>query len=275
MAESCYLSFRNSVFHFVRFGRGPQTLIAFHGFSEDGRSFLPLAPALGEVYTVYAIDIPYHGKTQWRESRHFTKADLRDLLTLLLAEYNITRFSVFGFSMGGKCAMYATKYFAPQIDALWLLASDGIKTNRIYNVAVYPAWGRELFKTTIRHPRWLFTVVNIAVKLKLITPWLQKFTRNHMATREKRQRLYDTWITMAGFEPDIAKVKATIREHHIRTLLIFGKRDEVIRPDVGEQFAKDLPEAVFIPIERGHYFIDDRLNPVITEALSYILPPNA
>ena len=251
------------------------TLIAFHGFSEDGRSFLPLAPALGDTYTVYALDIPYHGKTAWREPHHFTTDDLRGLISLLLAEQGISRFSVLGFSMGGKCAMIATKYFAAQIDALWLLASDGIRTNRIYNVAVYPAWGRELFKTTIRHPQWLFAVVEVAVKLKLITPWLQKFTRNHMATQEKRQCLYDTWISMAGFNPDIAKVKATISEYHIRTILIFGNRDEVIRPEVGASFALDLQEAVFMPIERGHYFIDERLNPVITEALSYLLRPNA
>lgn len=267
MADSGFLAFRTSRFHFTRFGKGKQVLLAFHGFSEAGTSFLPLEPELGSIYTIYAFDLPYHGQTEWLENRHFTTDDLIEMIRLFLQEQNIARFSVLGFSMGGKCALYLSKNFSAQIDALWLLASDGIRTNKIYNVAVYPAWGRELFRTTIAHPGWLFGFVNLATRLRIITPWLQKFTRNHMATREKRQRLYDTWISMAGFNPDIQKVKSAINAHHIKTILIFGKRDEVIPVAVAELFADGLSDCALYRIERGHYFIDQKLLPVLNTIL--------
>jgi len=244
-------------------GQGPEPLLAFHGFSEQGSSFMPLLPSFGKKYTIYAFDLPYHGQTSWNNPEHFTTVDLIEIIRIFLEELKLNRFSLLGFSMGGKCAMYLTKYFAPQVNALWLLASDGINTNRIYNVAVYPAWGRELFRTTIKHPGWFFLMVRIAARFGWISPWLKKFTENHMSTAEKRKRLYDTWISMAGFNPDISKVRTAIIAYNIRTILIFGKRDEVILPAVGRQFAEGLPNTTFLEIDGGHYFVDDRLNAVI------------
>ena len=172
--------------------------------------------------------------------------------------------------MGGKCPLHLAQTMPQKITALWLLASDGIKTNKIYNVAVYPRWGRSLFKTTIQHPAWLFAVVNIANKLRLLSPWLKKFTYNHMETKEKRERLYHTWISMAAFNPDINLVKKQINQHQIPVLLFFGKRDEVIPVAVGEFFAEGLTSCLLTRLERGHYFIDEKINPSLTAALQWL-----
>lgn len=274
MPEIRTIAYRHSTIAVLVFGHGSRALLAFHGFGEAGSSFLALEPTLRSTYTVYAIDLPWHGETQWKEPEHFSTDHLHEIVDLILRTYQIDRFDVLGFSMGGKCAMYVTKFFPAQISTLWLLASDGIRTNKIYNVAVYPKWGRTLFKTTIQNPGWFFAMVNVASALRLISPWLKKFTINHMNTLEKRQRLYHTWISMSTFNPDIAKVKSTIRKHEIVTMLIFGKRDEVIPPNVGQSFAEGLPKAHFIPIDRGHYFIDARLNPVIEQSLPYIVQGN-
>ncbi len=265
--ESIFATYKSSKIHYLKFGKGKKILFAFHGFSESGQSFLALEPALKDLYTVIAIDIPYHGKTEWREPTFFTTSDLVHIMQQLTDALEINRFSVLGFSMGGKCALFITKHFAERVDELILMASDGIRTNKIYNVAVYPRWGRELFKTTIRHPRWLMTTVRIARSLHIISPWLYKFTFNHMDTKEKRQRLYDTWISMAHFNPDIELVKKKIRENNIHTILFFGKRDEVIPVSVGEFFAEGIENCNLIRLDRGHYFIDERLVPFLREAL--------
>ncbi|MFI5171857.1 MAG: alpha/beta fold hydrolase [Chitinophagales bacterium] len=259
--------YKNSFIHYLQFGKGEKILFAFHGFSENGESFIALGPSLNDRYTIIAIDIPYHGNTLWNEPEFFTPDDLIAVFRLFLDKLKITRFSVLGFSMGGKCALFITKYFAQQIDELFLMASDGIQTNKLYNVAVYPSWGRQLFKTTLNHPGWFFGFIFIARKLNLISPWLHKFTQNHMNTKEKRRRLYDTWISMANFNPDIAFVKQKINEFNIRVYLFFGKRDEVIPLSAGAFFSEGLQNCKLIRLDRGHYFIDDKLNPFIEEVL--------
>ncbi|MBC8046256.1 MAG: alpha/beta hydrolase [Fimbriimonadaceae bacterium] len=263
-----FLKYKSSLIHYIRFGSGTNILFAFHGYNEDVNSLVVIEKSLGASYSIIAMDIPYHGKTEWNETGFFTIDDFIAIMHLFISENKIERFSVFGFSMGGKCALYCIKTFSAKIDTVFLLASDGIKTNKIYNVAVYPKWGRELFKTTIRHPRWFFTFINIAKKLNIISPWLYKFTYNHMDTKEKRRRLYNTWISMATFNPDITIVKEKLNQYSIKTFLFFGLRDEVIPVKVGEYFAEGLNNCKFTKLERGHYFIDDRLNPFITEAIN-------
>nr|HPR29550.1 alpha/beta hydrolase [Chitinophagales bacterium] len=235
------------------------------GFSETGSSFVCLEPSLGQRYTVWAIDLPYHGGTRWRESTHFAKADLEAIVQQLMEENGLHTISLFGFSMGGKCAMEICHRFPGQVRELYLLASDGIKTRTVYNVAVYPAWGRSLFKSIISRPGWFFTFIRIMHRMKILSPWLYRFTMNHMDTEEKRQRLYDTWVSMANFEIDIKSLKQTIRQHAIPLKLVFGERDEVIPPAVAHEMAAGLPTATVRIIRRGHYFIDDKLNHTLEE----------
>ena len=270
MGSTNLLQYLNSIFHYTTYGNGAEMLIAFHGFSESGRSFAPLKSVLSARYTMYAFDLPFHGATQWKENRPFTTADLESLIIQFTQHQGFEKFAVLGFSMGGKCALHLAQVMPEKISALWLLASDGIKTNKIYNVAVYPTWGRSLFKTTIQHPGWLFGLVNMANKLNLLSPWLKKFTYNHMETKEKRERLYHTWISMAAFNPDIPLVKNQIIKNNIPVLLFFGKRDEVIPVTVGAYFAEGLPNCKFTQLERGHYFIDEKINPALSEALQWL-----
>lgn len=270
MGTSNFLAFKNSTFHYTVYGNGAEPLIAFHGFSESGRSFASLKPALCDRYTIFAFDLPFHGATNWDEKKPFTKQDLVQIILAFLSEKKFDKFALLGFSMGGKCALHLMEAMPEKISSIWLLASDGIKTNKIYNVAVYPLWGRELFKTTINHPAWLFAVVNTAHKLKLLSPWLKKFTYKHMDTKEKRLRLYNTWISMAAFNADIKLVQKNINTNQIPTLLFFGKRDEVIPIAVGEYFAEGLNNCHLTKLERGHYFIDEKINPFITQALKLL-----
>ena len=262
-----FLTYKSSNIHYISFGNGKEYLLAFHGYNESAESLRVLEPSLTEQFTVLAMDIPYHGKTEWNEVKHFSTDDFIAIIKIFIETYQIKIFSVFGFSMGGKCALYTVAAYAEKINRVFLLASDGIKTNKVYNVAVYPKWGRELFKTTIKHPRWFFTFIKTAKALGLISPWLYKFTINHFDTKPKRQRLYDTWMSMSRFNPNIAEIKQKLNTYQVQTFLFFGKRDEVIPLKVAEYFADGLAHCSLTILERGHYFIDHRLNAFITQAL--------
>lgn len=258
--ESKYLQYRQSLIHYTVFGNGDMALLAFHGFGEAGSSFHCLEPALGKAFTVYCFDLPYHGQTQWLQDMPFSRLALEDMIGQFLDEQDIHQFSVMGFSMGGKCAMALAKKFTDRMQFLMLMASDGIRTKKLYNIAVYPRWGRYVFKSIIKRPAWFFTFIRTMHVLHLISPWLYKFTMNHLDTTEKRQRLYDTWISMADFKVDVMALKQKLNASQVVTYLFFGERDEVIPVSVGKYFAEGLLNCHLIILQRGHYFIDSKLN---------------
>jgi pimeloyl-ACP methyl ester carboxylesterase len=58
---------------------GRPVVLAFHGWTDDGRVFGPLAEALGRRWTVVAPDAPGHGGTTWRPAARFRLDDQTDV----------------------------------------------------------------------------------------------------------------------------------------------------------------------------------------------------
>jgi pimeloyl-ACP methyl ester carboxylesterase len=54
---------------------GRPVLLAFHGWTDSGEVFGPLAQALGRRWTVVAPDAPGHGGTRWRSGRRYVVDD--------------------------------------------------------------------------------------------------------------------------------------------------------------------------------------------------------
>ena len=61
------VNYKSSQIAWARFGNGPEPVLCFHGYGEDAQRFASLRPATGERFTLLAIDLPFHGRTQWRE----------------------------------------------------------------------------------------------------------------------------------------------------------------------------------------------------------------
>jgi pimeloyl-ACP methyl ester carboxylesterase len=261
------VTYNLSTIAFQKYGSGKEFLLAFHGFSENGKSFEAICPALEPRFTVYAMDMPYHGESIWKEAHHFNRKDLHNIVQILQDQEGFEYFSVLGFSMGGKSAMSCVLHFREKVKGMYLLASDGIKTRAVYNLAVYPAWGRFLFKGIVKRPGWFFTLLRLLHKVGILSPWLLKFTVNHMDTLEKRQRLYDTWVSMSDFHIPISRLKAELNALAIPVWLVFGKRDEVIPPSVAHGFAEGLEHVHVELIDRGHYFIDERVVPILSKII--------
>src|SRR5687767_8509330 len=106
--------------HYRKLGNGPKVLLAFHGFGQDISFFSPVAEALVNEFTIYAFDLFFHGKS-WLEKEHapLSKALLADLMQRFLAKEKVEKFSVTGFSMGGKFALSVLESFPEKVHSLY------------------------------------------------------------------------------------------------------------------------------------------------------------
>jgi 2-succinyl-6-hydroxy-2,4-cyclohexadiene-1-carboxylate synthase len=99
----------------------PPTLVLLHGFTNTGASWRPVVRALGERYRSIAPDIRGHGAAAERTPVTL-EAVIADMAGLAPG-----RFSLAGYSMGGRIALHAALALPDRIDRLILIgASPGL-----------------------------------------------------------------------------------------------------------------------------------------------------
>jgi pimeloyl-ACP methyl ester carboxylesterase len=228
---------------------------------------LLLEPSLASRYTLIAIDLPFHGETKWEEGDLFTKHDLKHMIEELLRRENYQRFSVMGYSLGGKLVMAAIHGFASQIDDVILVAPDGVKNNTWYNVAVYPEWGQKLFRRFVKNPGFVFSTARMLRAIRILDDRLYKFLLLQTDAKEKRQKLYNVWVTIKDFERNLIQTKRLMSEHHVRSFIFIGKYDRVITAKIGRKFSRGLSNCSFIILDKGHNMITESFNEPLKQAL--------
>ena len=99
----------------------PADLLLLHGFTQTGRSWEPVRRALAARYRSIAPDLPGHGRFAERRPASFAACDA------YLRAVGGDRFTLVGYSMGGRIALHAALVLARRVERLVLIgASPGI-----------------------------------------------------------------------------------------------------------------------------------------------------
>ena len=98
------------------------TVVFLHGFTHTGRSWHPVITALGERYTSVADDIRGHGDASER-----VPVSLEAVIDDVVAATGPERYTLVGYSMGGRIALHVALAAGDRVDRLVLIgASPGI-----------------------------------------------------------------------------------------------------------------------------------------------------
>jgi pimeloyl-ACP methyl ester carboxylesterase len=261
------LDYKNSRISYQRFGSGKHTLLAFHGYGEEAGAFAFLEKYIGDQYTIYAIDLPYHGKTEWREGLNFSTSDLVDIVKKIITRANVmesgqtrnAKVSLAGFSLGGRMLLSLYETEPAMFDRLLLMAPDGLKVNFWYWLSTQTWPGNKFFAFTMRNPQWFFGFLKLLNKLKLVNASIFKFVNYYIGNKEVRQLLYDRWTTLRAVKPDLGKIKKLIAHHSTPVNLIYGKHDRIILSSVGEKFRRGIEvHCQLSVIESGHQVLHEK-----------------
>ncbi|HRN57483.1 MAG TPA: alpha/beta hydrolase [Agriterribacter sp.] len=225
----------------MQWGTGKKTLLCFHGFGETAGSFMPLARQMENSHTVIAVDLPLHGKTIWTEGTDCTTADIVNIIENIPALHNL-RFSLAGYSMGGRVALSVYERIPQRITQLLLLAPDGLKTNFWYRVATQTGRGNRLFKYFMEKPGAFFRITILLKKIRMINLGVYNYVHQHLSREDKREQLYTIWTTMRHLKPGVKNIKKIIPENHTRVLLVYGRYDRIIRHTTGSRFKKGIAD---------------------------------
>lgn len=262
--QSFFLDTPSGKIHCLGFGSGPELLIALHGFSDRARMFAVLEPALSEKYTVVAVDWPFHGQTEWHKNT-FTKEDLLDIIRRILAEKGRERFSLMGFSFGARLAQAMLPDLISQLNKLYLLSPDGVKTKGMSTAARVPMWLRKLLYKILQKPDWFIWLVNTGRKIGIVPSLVHHFLSNNLNRPERFRRTFGCWLAMDSFYLRRHTIQQILGDSHLPTDVYIGLNDPMLRQKTLKKLYENLPNVRVFWLDEGHRLIGEELGQRMSE----------
>ncbi len=256
--HSSFLEMPSGKIHCLTFGSGPELLIALHGFSDRARMFAVLEPALSENYTVVAVDWPLHGQTHWKPNT-FSKQDLLDIIRRILANNGKERFSLMGFSFGARLAQALLPDLVHQLNKLYLLSPDGVKTKGMSMAAHTPMWVRRLLYRILQKPDWFISLLNVGRKIGVAPPMIHHFLTNNLNRPERFRRTFGCWLAMNSFYLRRHTIQRILKESNLRTDVYIGLSDPMLRQATLKKLYEGLPAVRVFWLDEGHRLIGEEL----------------
>lgn len=246
-------SYKGAQLHYSCTGTGDKVLLAFHGYGQSNVHYRHLALQLSADYTVFAFDLFFHGKSIWHLKDHpLTKKFLAELMATFLEHKQIARFSLMGFSMGGKWAISLLEHFPQRVEQLILIAPDGIKTSFWYSLATYPGWTKKHFRKVAISPTYFQNLAYTFRRMRLVDKGIVRFAQHQMNTRQKRLRVYYSWMVFRELEFNMAHIATLINNYQIPTTMFLGAYDRIITKKNMQVLLNKLHKHQLTVLQTGH-----------------------
>ncbi len=255
MTERDWIELPHGRLHYWKFGKGPELLLAFHGFGEDGHAFAGWAEALDKRWTVLAPDLPWHGQTRW-EPPVWKRPDALHWIDKLTEKHPAQHFHCVGYSMGGRLALSLTPELSDRLTGVTLFAPDGLATRDMWVASRIPAWFRRgLIRIARPGGKWALRIAEKAYNLGIMSGFGLKYLRYHWTNEARRLRMMHTWAAMGHFPVRPAQIKLALRKGKIPLRLVLGEKDEFIKREEALRFTRNIEQAQCIIIPTDHRLI--------------------
>ncbi len=264
---SKYIQVGNEKLHCLHFGRGKELLIAFHGYGNDAYLFEPFVTYLEEKFIIICVDLPHHGGSKWPANTPLQKKDLLDLINTFKSEFQVSKVSLLGYSMGGRVCLTAIELMPGSIDKVLLIAPDGLVFNPLYYFVTQTSLGKKMFRGLITNPRRYLRFIDWLKEKQWLDISRHKFVTNYIGTNDSRAFLLKVWPDMSNITPDIKKLKSAIRQYKIPVFIFMGMYDKIIPAKHAHRFSKGLSSVELYILEKGHRVFDHETLPGMAECL--------
>ncbi len=265
--DNYYLEQRGGRIHCLQWGDGERLLLALHGFADRARLFAVLAPVLSKHYTIVAIDLPFHGQTEWPHET-FSKADLLGIVAQIRLRSRCERLSLMGFSFGGRLVQAMLPDLLPGVDRVFLLAPDGIRTQGMELALLAPMWLRRRLMRAAEVPAPFLRAIAQGRQWGLVPPLIAQFLRFNLARPERRRRLFGCWLALNSFHLRRSEMRRLWAQAGIPVDIFIGTQDDIVHGKTLQRLTRGLPNVRIHRLQAGHRVVSEAL----AQQLQALLP---
>ncbi|WP_460976712.1 alpha/beta fold hydrolase [Spirosoma knui] len=251
-ADVRFFEFEGGRLAYRTYGKGPATLLAFHGFGQDSQVFAPVEKSVGTLFTIYAVDLFFHGASTYSDPELLTKSSWQRLIEAFLRHLGVDQFGTIGFSLGGRFALATAEVFPDRVDQLILIAPDGITPNFWYRLATGSSLGRTLFRYVLRHLSVLSYVGVGLTRLGLLNRTVMRFAELSLGTSRQRDLVYLSWTQFRRIKPDLSAISTSLTKRSVSVRFFVGAFDRIIPPQYILPLSSRLRRVDVTILRTGH-----------------------
>lgn len=225
---------------YKRIGQGEKIMLCFHGFDRTMEDFIGIHPYWQKSYTFITFDLPYHGESEnWPYTEiSLKKESWKSIIQELMTKEGFNKFSIMGYSLGGRFALVTLELFGHRINSCFLLAPDGLKLSPWYHFVSKTQLGRRLYDRVIDDPSFIYWLADTLADLRIVPQKMKFFVRHQLIDEDKRIKVRQVWLGFKYLDPNLKLIRQLIKEHQITSVFIRGKYDVIIRPASETKFTK-------------------------------------
>ena len=259
--------------HYYKFGSGPKSMLCFHGYGMHGKQFTGLEATLGSLYTFYGFDLFFHKETKLKDQslavikQGITKQALAALILAFCNKEKIHRFSVIGYSMGSHFATVTTEELAPMIDEYIVAAPSSLNPGKLIPFFSKNKAGNKILEKLAMNRKGLPGLLKLFRKLWIFDAETYNILFNEVGTEELRFNLYASFTYLRFLETNEPKLLKALKEYHIKSIFIFGKKDRSFPYNPDNAFLMKLNEAIIVLLDEGHDMINANFAASLTDLL--------
>ena len=247
------LRYQNHEIAYRVYGSGPKPLIFLHGFGDSSALIEGQTQFLQAHFTIYALDLPFHGKTNWQND-HYRPQDLLALIEELGSREAWSSFHLAGYSMGGHLALFLCPLLGAKVEALYLFGPGGLHYNLSYNRWLFNRPVRRFWRQTLQKPQRLQNLFDLALRLRLVHSSLHRFFSRQLQDPIQRDRMLNSWVSLYDFPLNKRHLRAYFRANpSCKVYFFYGKQDQITPLKAARNFARGLPQCQILSFDSNHF----------------------
>ncbi len=251
------------------------TIILLHGFPSSSFMYRDLIPALADRFHVIAPDYIGFGQSDAPAANEFayTFDSLTEHVTGLIDQLGLKSYVLYMQDYGGPVGF---RIFAQRPDAVKGLIIqnanaylDGV--GDMPKAVFLPLWEKRdatteaAARSFLKSETTLFQYMVGAKNPEAISPdnWVHdQVLLDRPGTDAYQLDLLENYKTNVGLYDSW---HAAFREHHPKTLIVWGRNDPFFVPAGAEAFQRDLPQAKLVWLDAGHFVLDENTPHIAAE----------
>jgi pimeloyl-ACP methyl ester carboxylesterase len=249
-------------------------MLCFHGYGMHGKQFISLEASLGSKYTFYGFDLFFHKETRLKDqtlttikNNRITKKQLAQLIEEFCLYESIERFSVIGYSMGSHYATVMVEELGDRIDEYIVAAPSSLNPGPLIQFFSKYKLGNKLLEKLTLSEKALINMLNFTKWAGFIDETGRNILYKEIDTAELRFNFYACFTYLRLLETNEPQLIKMLTEQNIRSIFIFGKRDRMYPPKIGDAFFAKFKQAEVVILNADH----EMIGPEFVNALTGLL----